>query len=230
MQRQMSHKRRGQVAATVVTAVVVVALFVVMSGGGSARPAVTNAVAPTAELAGLPHADMTVGEPDAAVTINEYGDLQCTACRVFAADVLPKVIDRLVKPGAAKLSFHNWTIIDQTDSVAAAEASYAAGRQSRSWEFIELFYRNQGQERSGYVTDAFLDHLARSARLDVARFDRDRRAPAMADRLRKDWREALAYGFQGTPSFAVRGPRGTRVLEGVPDSVQPFDDAVQAVR
>ena len=140
------------------------------------------------------------------------------------------MIDKLVKTGAAKLSFHNWTIIDQTDSVAAAEASSAAGRQGRAWQFIELFSGNQGEERSGDATDAFLDRLAKVAGADVARFDSDRHTPGVTARVREDGREALAYGFQGTPSFAVSGPRGTRVLGGgVPDSIQPFEDAIRAV-
>jgi protein-disulfide isomerase len=223
-------RRVKQLAAIGVTAVLVVGVMVATSGGGSVQPKVADTQAVTAELASLPQADMTLGKPDAAVTINEYGDLQCTACSAFATGILPEVIDKLVETGAAKLAFHNWTIIDQTDSVAAAEASYAAGRQGRAWQFIELFYGNQGEERSGYVTDAFLDRLAKAAGVDVARFDRDRRTAAVSARVREDGREALAYEFQGTPSFAVSGPRGTRVLAGgAPDSIQPFEDAIRAV-
>jgi hypothetical protein len=38
------------------------------------------------------------------------------------------------------------------------------------------------------------------------------------------------YGFEGTPSFTVTGARGTQVLgDGVPDSIQPFEDAIRAV-
>jgi protein-disulfide isomerase len=220
-----------QFAAIVATAVALVGVLAVGQGtGGGAHPALADAQSVTAELAGVPQADMTLGKPDAAVTINEYGDLQCTACSAFATGILPSVIDKLVKSGTAKLSFHNWTIIDQTESVAAARASYAAARQNRAWQFIELFYRNQGEERSGYVTNAFLDHLAAAAGIDVDRFDADRRTSAMATRVQKDARQALAYGLQGTPSFAVTGPRGTRLLAGgVPDSIHPFEDAIRAV-
>jgi hypothetical protein len=103
-------------------------------------------------------------------------------------------------------------------------------RQGRAWQFIELFYGNHGEERSGHVTDAFLDRLAKAAGLDVARFDSDRRTAAVAARVREDGHQALAHGFRGTPSFAVSGPRGTRVLAGgAPDSIQPFDDAIRTV-
>ena len=228
--RRLRSRRLKQLAAIVVTALVVVGVMVAVDRGGSVQPTVADRQAGSAELAGVPQVDMTLGEADAPVTINEYGDLQCTACSAFATGILPAVIDKLVKTGVARLSFHNWTIIDHTDSLAAPEASYAAGRQGRAWQFIELFYDNQGEERSGYVTDAFLDRLAKAAGVDVARFDSDRHTPAVTARVREDGRQALAYGFQGTPSFAVSGPRGTRVLGGgVPDSIQPFEDAIRAV-
>jgi protein-disulfide isomerase len=228
--RRLRGRRLKQLAAVLVTAVVVVGVMVATSGGGSVQPPLADTQAVTAELVGVPQADMTLGKPNAVVTIHEYSDLQCTACSAFATGILPAVIDKLVKTGAAKLAFHNWTIIDQTDSVEAAEASYAAGRQGRAWQFIELFYGNQGEERSGHVTDAFLDRLAKAAGLDVARFDSDRRTAAVAARVREDGHQALAHGFRGTPSFAVSGPRGTRVLAGgAPDSIQPFDDAIRTV-
>jgi protein-disulfide isomerase len=228
--RRLRDRRLKRFAAIAVTAFVLVAVGVITLGRGGAPPAVADAQAVTAEVAGVPQTDMTLGGSDAAVTIHEYGDLQCSACGALATDTLPGVIDRLVKRGTAKLAFHNWPIIDQTDSVAAARASYAAGRQGRAWQFIELFYRNQGTERSGYVTDAFLDRLARAAGMDVARFDADRRTSAVAARVQGDARQALAHGFEGTPSFVVTGPRGTRVLAGgVPDGVRSFEDAVRAV-
>jgi Arc/MetJ family transcription regulator len=45
----------------------------------------------------------------------------------------------------------------------------SSGRQGCAWPFIELFYGNQGEERSGDVTDAFLDRVAKAAGVDVAR-------------------------------------------------------------
>jgi protein-disulfide isomerase len=220
-----------QLGVAAVVAILAVAVMVVVSGGGggSAEPLAADAQSLSAEFAGVPQSGMALGNPRAGVTIHEYGDLQCTACAALATGIVPEVIDKLVKTGTAKLVFHNWTIIDQTDSVAAADASYAAGRQGRAWQFIELFYRNQGAERSGYVTDTFLNRLAKAAGLDVARFDSDRHSPAASAQVRDDRRQAMAYRFEGTPSFAVVGPRGTRLVGGVPGSIQPFVDAIQAV-
>lgn len=115
-------------------------------------------------------------------------------------------------------------------SVAAAKASYAAARQRHAWQFIELVYRNQSAERSGYVPDRFLESVARAAGVDLAHFNADRRTPTVAQRVRLDARQALAQHFQGTPSFTVAGPHGTRIVAATaPGDVQPFVDAAKAV-
>lgn len=232
--RKRRARRLGLVAAGAILAVAGVVLVIggqsSRGGGGQAGSSISDAGMVSAEFAGISQADMTLGNATAPVTIHEYADLQCTACQAFASSTLPTVIDTLVKTGRAKMVFHTWPIIDQTDSVAAAKASYAAARQGRAWQFIELFYRNQGAERSGYVTESFLENLARAAGLDVARFNVDRAAPAATQRVGLDARQAISHGFQGTPSFSVAGPRGTRVLQlGASGDAQPFTDAAQAV-
>ena len=211
------------------TALVVVGVMVAVDRGGSVQPTVA-AQAVSAELAGVLQVDMTLGEPDAAVTINEYGDLQCTACSAFATGILPAVIDKLVKTGAANSPSTTGRSSTRPIRSPLPRPPMPPGTRAGAWQFIELFYGNQGEERSGYVTDAFLDRLAKAAGADIARFDSDRHTPAVTARVREDGRQALGYGFQGTPSFAVSGPRGTRVLGGgVPDSIQPFEDAIRAV-
>ena len=59
----------------------------------------------------------------------------------------------------------------------AGAAALAAGEQGRGWNFVELFYRNQGVENSGYVTDEFLTAIARGAGVaDIAQWNADRRS------------------------------------------------------
>ena len=237
--RQLRNRRLTRLALTIGAAVVaVVAVVVLVSAAGNSskgangdiRSSVDGVSAVSSQFAGIPQADMALGNPRAPVTINEYGDLQCTACQAFASATLPSMIDKLVRTGKARIVFHNWPIIDQTESVTAAKASYAAARQRRAWQFIELFYRNQGTERSGYVTDSFLASLARAAGLDVARFNADRGTPAVTQRVQLDAQQALTHHFQGTPSFTVTGPRGTRIVPaGAAGDVQPFANAAQAV-
>lgn len=166
------------------------------------------------ELAGIPQQGLTLGEPDAPVRLVEFGDLQCPVCKGFAEEVIPEVIDSRVRSGEARIEFRNFTIISE-ESVPAAAAAIAAGEQGRGWEFIELFYRNQGIERSGYVTDDFLTEIARGAGVpDIERWDSDRESRRVLGAVSAQTAEAERLGLEGTPSFAVEGPtKGLEVLD-----------------
>lgn len=178
-----------------------------------------------AHLGGIPQRGATLGDPGAEVVVVEFGDLQCPACKAFATDVVAALIDGPVRQGHTRLEFRNWTILGPQSRDAAA-AAYAAGEQNRQWNFIELFYRNQGVEGSGYVTDEFLRAIAEEAGVpDLARWERDRESARWAERLRRTDRRAQGLGFTGTPSFLVTGPGGTRVL-GTPHSTAEIEAAI----
>ena len=91
--------------------------------------------------------------------IYEYGDLQCPVCKEYSEEILPEVIENQVKKGEASITFRNFIIIGP-QSIPAGEAALAAGAQDKGWSFIETWYRNQGEENSGYATDAFLKKIA----------------------------------------------------------------------
>ena len=88
-----------------------------------------------------------LGDPKAKVELIEYGDLQCPVCKAYSEEVLPQIIENQVKKGKAKLIFRNFTIIGPQSAPAGA-AALAAGAQGRGWNYLELFYRNQGKENS----------------------------------------------------------------------------------
>jgi protein-disulfide isomerase len=214
----MSERRQHLIklaSAAAFLALVVVAVLIVISqgqnsGGDSDNIAESRAV--DGELAGIPQEGMVLGKPTAEVTLIEFADLQCPFCKAFSEEVLPEVIENRVRGGEAKLDFRNYTIIDG-DSKLAGAAAIAAGEQGRGWNFVELFYRNQGAEGTGYVTDEFLTAIARAAGVsDLARWNRDRKSQKVLDEVAATTAEAQQLGFTGTPSFAVEGP-GTDGVE-----------------
>src|SRR5687767_4961348 len=57
----------------------------------------------TVTPAALPNADgLSLGEPDAAVTIDVFEDFQCPACRSFTENTDPIIILNLVATGQAR--------------------------------------------------------------------------------------------------------------------------------
>jgi protein-disulfide isomerase len=211
-------------------AIVAVAVLIVVSSsdtsGGDTNLEDVGLV--KGQLQGIPQSDLTLGEPQAKVTLVEFGDLQCPVCKGFSEEIVPDVIDSKVRSGKAKIEFRNYTIISQ-ESVPAGAAAIAAGQQGRGWNFIELFYRNQGTEASGYVTDEFLAEIARGAGVpDIAKWERDRKSSATLAQVRRTTEEAERLNLTGTPSFAVEGP-GTKGLEtlGTPASAGALEEAIE---
>jgi protein-disulfide isomerase len=122
--------------------------------------------------------------------------------------VLPTVFDKYVRSGKVKLVFRNLTFIG-TDSTRAAQMAAAAGLQNKLWQYIDIFYNNQGDENSGYVTDDFLRKVGGGVKgLDVDKAMNDRGVASVQAEITKAQSEMTANGFTGTPSFLI-GTTGT---------------------
>lgn len=217
-------------AAAFLALVVVAVLIVVSQGqsGGGDSSNIADAKLVDHQLAGIPQKGMVLGKPSAKVTLLEFGDLQCPVCKGYAEEVLPQVIENQVQSGEAKLDFRNYTIIG-AQSTPAGAAAIAAGEQGRGWNFVEIFYRNQGVEDSGYADDEFLTAIAKAAGVrDIARWNRDRKSQDVLGEVARTTAEAQRLGFTGTPSFAVEGPGATGVETlGTPGSAGSLESAVE---
>jgi len=216
-------------AAFLVLAVVLV-LIVVNSSGSGGDPRNIEGVAEVDRLlAGIPQRGMVLGDPKASVKLIEFGDLQCPVCAGFAKEILPPIIENEVKNGEATIEFRNLTIIGP-ESVPAGAATLAAGEQSRGWNYLDVFYGNQGQERSGYVTDEFMEAVAKAAGVkNLAKWNQDRQQ--LTGEVEKTTAEAGGLGYRGTPSFAIEGPgvNGLGLL-GTPESTDAFEETIEAAK
>jgi protein-disulfide isomerase len=230
---KVNARRRRMVqlaSAAVFLAIVVVAVLIVISGnqssGGSSNPEEIGTV--DKMLNAIPQEGTMLGDPKAKVTLYEYGDLQCPVCKAYSEQVLPQIIAGPISSGKAKVEFRNFTIIGPQSKPAGA-AALAAGKQGRGWNYIELFYRNQGTENSGYATDAFLESIAKGAGVkDLAKWNGDRKSKALLNQVSSTTAEAETLGFTGTPSFAVKGP-GIKGLEtlGTPGSAEAIEESLK---
>ncbi|HEU4706712.1 MAG TPA: thioredoxin domain-containing protein [Solirubrobacterales bacterium] len=212
--------------------IVGVAALIVASGTGTGAGGDTHLegrAAVDSLLAGIPQEGMALGDRGAPVALIEFGDLQCPFCRHYAEAVLPPIIENQVKNGRAKIEFRNSTIIGEQSTPAGA-AALAAGAQGRGWSYVELFYRNQGEENSGYADDAFLRAIAKGAGVpNLARWERERRM--LVPEVEQTTAEAQQLGFTGTPSFALEGPRSREPEPiGTPEDTGALEEAIEAAR
>ena len=140
------------------------------------------------------------GDPNAPVTIVEFGDFNCGYCGKWAREVLPKINDKYVETGKVRMAYVHYPILG-ADSMKAAEAAECAGQQDRFWDYHLMLYSHQG---IGYTSDN-LKKLAEEMGLDTKNFhacleDFADRAP-----LEDDIRLSQVMGVRGTPAFLVNG-------------------------
>ncbi len=217
------------VAVAVAAAVAVVIAILVSSGSSSTKHAAPvtspSQVNPTATavdqlLAGIPQAANSLGNPSAPVTVTEYADLQCPVCADFAKGSESQLISSDVRSGRVRLVFRSLETATQSQQVFTNQqvAALAAGQQQRAWQFIELFYAEQGTEGSGYVNESYVDGLARQVPgLDYNAWLGARNGSAPSAQVQTDAATAQAQGYHSTPTIVIQGPKGTvKPIVGVP--------------
>src|SRR3954447_24904767 len=156
-------RRLLQLGGLVAVAVVLIAVAIVVSSGGGEKNAssggsATGATEANQLFAGIPQSGITVGDPNAKVTISEFADPQCPFCKEYTLGEMRDVVQKYVRTGKAKMELHLMTFIGP-DSLTGARALLGASQQSKLWQSADIFYANQGEENSGYVTDAFLNKV-----------------------------------------------------------------------
>jgi protein-disulfide isomerase len=220
----------GSAAAFLAVCAVAVLVVVSQSGGGSSGSGAEGASEVEKELQGIPQQGTVLGDPKAEVTVTEFGDLQCPACKEFSDQTVSGLVSGPVGDGDVKLDFRQFVIIGP-ESSDAAKAALAAAEQDRYWNFIELFYRNQGFENSGYVTDDFLESVAEGAGVpDIPKWNEDREDPKLDDELSKVQTEAQTLGFSSTPSFLVEGPGGKKNTFSGVLTLPELEQAIESVQ
>ena len=231
-QAQNADKRQNLVkilgiAAFLVVIGVVVAIVAISSGGGGGDGKSSSDV--NKLLAGIPQNGTTLGNPDAKITLYEFGDLQCPICDQYSKDATPAIIKNVVRPGKANWDFKQWAILGP-DSTLAAKAALAAAEQNRYWQYIEYFYANQGIENSGYVTDDFLTEIANDAGVpDIDQWNKDRESAAIAKQVEQTDAQASNLGFSGTPSFAIQVGEGEIQPVQTSSSTAAADEIAKAI-
>jgi protein-disulfide isomerase len=231
---QLARKRRVQyltLAAFAAVAVIVALVVISQSGGGSNTPSNNGSVKGVAEvnseLQGLSQSGQTLGDSNAPVTVTEFGDPQCPVCKAFSEQIAPQLISSEVKTGKVKYTYEPYLIIGP-DSRPAMKATLAAGEQGKFWNYLQLFYLNQGQENSGYVTDSFLTSIAKAAGVpDINKWNQSRTGSQWDAIIAKGTTDAEGFGFNGTPSLVAQGPKGTQAINGF--SFSEIQAAIQQV-
>lgn len=214
-------------------AAIVVVAAVLISLGGASGSKVKGAAEVADRFEGIEQKGITLGSPDAPVTLVEYADLKCPFCRDFTENAFPTIVDDYVKTGKVKVEFRNLAFVGEGtapgDSRDAATFAAAAGLQNKMWQFVDLFYLNQKDELTRYATDDWLRKLGGAIPgLDVEKAMADRDKPVVDEQLSQAETLFNEAGFSGTPSFQI-GKTGEDLEQLTYTSLDGPDDFTAAI-
>jgi protein-disulfide isomerase len=196
----------------IIAAMMALALIVVISLPGAAQQ--------HALVAGT-----SLGQADAPITVEEYGDFQCPVCGQFAR-ALPSIEKKYVETGKIRFVFHHMIVISGEESIKAAEAAECAGEQDKFWEYYDTLFANQAGELRGAARGVFADanliKFADQLKLDTAAFTTCLNSDKYRDKIMRDTNEASARGAQGTPTLFIND----RKVNVTVVSPQQFDTVI----
>jgi len=161
----------------------------------------TNIISPTFLENGSP----ILGDPNAPVTLIEFGDYQCHFCNVHFHNTEHRLLENFIKTGKVKMIFKDFTIIGP-DSINAAHGTHCANDQGKFWEYHDILYNNWTGENNGWASSDNLLRFAQEIELDIDQWSDcmiDERYSQIISNSNKDARE---LGITGTPAFFVIGP------------------------
>lgn len=163
-------------------------------------------------FAGIPQHGPVLGSPKAPVTLQFFGDLECKEARLFVLGALPILIGKWVRKGVLRIRYRAnpeetiWPDIYNHQQVAAL----AAGQQDEMWQYLDVFYHEQGPEFHRYAIDHFLRAIAHEVPgLDFKAWTADRREPGLTQQLKRDRRVAREHRIHLTPAFLIGPTSGT---------------------
>lgn len=145
-------------------------------------------------------------DPQAQVlTIVEFADLQCPACKAYH----PMVKELLqAYPDRVKLKFKHFPLVAiHKNAMPSALASEAAGRQGKFFEFVDMAYEKQGEWSELPNPQGRFEEYAQAVGLDLEQFRADQKDKALEATINAQREEGITNGVSGTPTFFIGGER-----------------------
>ena len=193
-------------------------LIVLSLGTLSPTPALAAAGDAAEELAVQP-SDRILGKAEAPITIIEYASLTCPHCAHFDVTVLPKLKEKWIDTGKAKLILRDYPL-DEPALRAAMVARCAPA--DRFYPLIDTFFAQQEQWATSRDYRAALEKLVKLGGMSDKEFKAcisDKKLEDQVAQSRLDASQQL--GVDATPTFFINGKK----FDGAP-TVEAFDQAL----
>ena len=140
------------------------------------------------------------GNPNAPVTLEEFGDFQCPPCGSFATfseKLLQEYDSRL------RIVFRNFPLPAHEHAREAALAAEAAGFQGKFWEMYDVLYREQVFWTYAPNTRELFESYAGTIGLNLDQFKKDMDGEKAKERVDSDHALGDSLGVKVTPALFI---------------------------
>ncbi|EFV75086.1 MULTISPECIES: DsbA family protein [Cytobacillus] len=150
-----------------------------------------------------------LGKSDAPVTVVEFGDFKCPACKAWGQNIFPKLVEDYVDTGKVKFSYINVLFHGDESKLGsvAAEAVYKQNPDSY-WDFNKALFDAQPDEDhdSLWITMEKIKEVASAIPgIDTNQLEKDIQSQEIIDEVNNDSALVEEYKIQQTPSIMVNG-------------------------
>jgi len=180
------------------------AFYQLAAHGEKAPPPPPPATETNAEKLVRPESHAT-GNPQAALTVVEFGDFECPACgreEPVAGEIRAKYANQI------RFVFRQFPLHVHPLAERAAEASECAAEQGKFYEAVDKIYSQQDD-----LSDDGLKRDAAEIGLDQSKFNQCLASGAETARVQRDHEDGKALGVKMTPTFFI----GRQAVADVPD-------------
>ena len=153
----------------------------------------------------LANGSPVLGDPNASITLVEFGDYQCHFCNVFFHSTEDDILKNYVETGKVKMIFKDYNIIGP-DSITASHGSHCADDQELFWEYHDILYSNWTGENNGWASSKNLAKFAQEIGLDMDEWSECMLNETHSQVILASNRDARTLEITGTPAFFVIGP------------------------
>ncbi len=165
------------------------------------------------------------GQENAPVTLEEFGDFQCPACRTLEGAINQLEQDYHMR---LRVIFRHLPLTIHQHAGEAALASEAAGLQGHFWEMHDLLYREQSVWSESADVRSSFNGYAGMLGLNIDRFKKDMESDKAKSRVTFDEREAAKLGVTDTPTVFLNNHEVAPTALNTPGLRAAIDAAMKA--
>jgi len=148
-----------------------------------------------------------LGDPNAPITLVEFGDYQCHYCNVFFQSIEEDIIKNYVETGKVKMIFKDYNIIGP-DSISASHGAHCANEQELFWEYHDILYSNWTGENNGWASSSNLRIFADEINVNVDKWTECMNEKTHSKRIIDSNNDAKSLQLTGTPAFFIINSNG----------------------